>query len=216
MVTVPAPVKQLFDTFPLATYPPVPNSTPEGLQETESNKFYFGGPTTPHHFTLAVHNVFILEGSASRVVPSDPVSLGQALILSYKNKLKLPRLNEVSASPNAIAKVSFHASPDNQLPILIEEQKEQRNIRTYAAINHSILSKNFQGQDPELLAINELIDTKLFDLWILTLLSEKLDEDTLSKLFQFHGIVGKLASFDLYQEIPNWQAFKIRHPELFD
>lgn len=223
MIPIPQPVKKIFDTFPLQTYPAEVNHV------DLTNRYYFQGKAqVDSKFTLGVHNVIQYK---DKFIPSDPVSLGQALILAEKNSLKLPveraEKNTVTssnspvlggttesspcASSNSILVLAYQASPDNQLPILIEDVKQSRNTILLNSINKSVSSKLVIDD----LIFNGLIDDKFSDIWILSLLTE-VSEETLIQIFNLDETINKLELFELYGEIPNWKSFKIRFPYLFE
>ncbi|KAG2732062.1 hypothetical protein G9P44_004479 [Scheffersomyces stipitis] len=230
MFDIPESVKKLFDTFPLTTYPAIPKTTSGNDEFIEEKKFYFENEkqsqiSTNASFSLGVHNVVEFKGQDGKrkYIPSDPVSLGQALILCHKNKLKLPTTSSTNRSCNSIMKVSFHASPDKQLPILIEDDKQSRTIRTISSIIETVAKSNFQKHpylDAELLVLNDFIDLKLFDLWILCLLNESIDRfdeifDIDSKL-DLSFVAKSLVINNIYSEVEHWRAFRTRNPNLFD
>ncbi|KAK6460179.1 hypothetical protein DFJ63DRAFT_264196 [Scheffersomyces coipomensis] len=204
MVKVPEPIERLFDTVPIITYP-----KEEIIDHID--QFYFEGEnkTNDDSFKLGVHQVIPYQGSDERIryIPNDPISLGYALWLAHKNNLKLPTKDgKGQSSNNSIIQLSYHAAPDQQLPILIEDSNESRNIISLTAVKKS------DHTNIESKLITDLIDSKFIDLWILCLLNEHPnhifkdeDEDDLFHLNKYYNSY----------EVANWKAFKIRYPNLF-
>ncbi|KAI5962288.1 SAM35 [Candida pseudojiufengensis] len=141
---------------------------------------------------LGVYNTFHYKDIE---LPTDPISLATYLRLIQKNDLKL------TSSSTGLTKIPFRGSPYNSLPILIGDsiesiQKIQKNI-----------AKHYKGEE---FFINDFLDTKLYNLWITCLLTEKFDDEIYHKLFD----VKDFEIYDLKKEIPNWNDFKVRYPSL--
>ncbi|CUM63949.1 uncharacterized protein PRCAT00001537001 [Priceomyces carsonii] len=220
MVQIPKVIAKVFDTFPLRVYDMEPSSVTDA-----ANRFHFKSETQVNNgnsFTIGVHNVIELNiGNQSILIPSDPVSFGHSLILCYKNNLRLPSTKQdQNSSASSIMAMSFNASPDLQLPILIEDLKESRSIKTYPAIRKSIELNNIKNNTEHYL-LNEMIDQQLYDLWILCLLTEEITEDTLLSIFKVDKelkaveAISRLEAINIFSLIPKWNSFKIRHPTLF-
>lgn len=213
MFQVPGPIKTLFDTFPLKTYPPViSDSTDEGF-------VYFGAKNPPKDasskFTLGVHGLAQIEG---RTIPTDPFSLADCLILCHRHELTLPKPNE--KSPYSMVAFSYEASPTNELPILVELTNNTASVIKPHEIQESIRKKCFGGSVIELL-VNLFLDD-LGDLWILILLSDVTESQTaqLSSIFEFlksgnNECTEALLSARLLNDIPGWSAFKTKYPLIF-
>mmetsp|Transcript_1201 Transcript_1201/g.1319 ORF Transcript_1201/g.1319 Transcript_1201/m.1319 type:complete len:341 (+) Transcript_1201:21-1043(+) len=232
MFEVPKPIKKVFDTFPLYTYNPIPNTTPSNIQSIESNKFYFTSSNNQSIenacFTLGVHNIYLVKTTnGEKKIPSDPISLGHSLILCHKNNLHLPTCGDKGfKSKHSIMKLSYHASPDNQLPILIEDdlKTQTRNIRSALSMNQSVKVNNKFSENPLARIINELVDTELADLWILCLLSDLTSSNpfVFNKLFRLDEEItnstftNKITIMSILNEIPKWGSFKTRYSYLFD
>lgn len=214
---IPRPVKEVFDAFPLTTYPPVPAATPDLSANLEARKYYFlasSSASKTSSFILGVQNVVDWN---DRMLPSDPVSLGQCLILCEKNGLSLPTRNAVDASSNCIMNLSYHAAPDRELPILIEDECALRTIIS----SSSILASNKKLLVPTDLIMNNLIDTKLYDLWTLCLLVEY-QKISFNKIFTLNipdestaSPLNSLFVSTLLQDVPTWRSFTVRHSSLF-
>lgn len=225
MVQVPSLLRSVFETFPLKTYPPIPNTTAGSKQAIESNRLYFESASKSNSndsFILGVPNVLALDND--KYIPTDPISLAQCLILCYKHKLKLPSNSSSNKCPHSLLKMSHHASEDGQLPILIENGEDSsRTIRSCKSFTETINDKYFK-EDIQAFFINNLIDHDLNDLWILSLLVE-ISRGNLEVVDQIFKIDEALyenehvkfaTSVSLLKEIPNWNSFRIRHASLFD
>lgn len=72
--------------------------------------------------------------------------------------------------------------------------------RTLDEINHTVAN----DLDEPAKLINEIIDTKFYDIWVLCILCE----DIATTIFG----VDTLSKLDLLAEVPNWNNFAVRHP----
>lgn len=225
MLQVPKPLKSLFNTFPLATYAAVANTTPQNDAFIEESKFYFETKdpqniSSDSVFTLGVHNVVPLQIAKSvRYVPTDPVSFGLALVLCRKNSLCLPQGR--SSLKHSIMCLAYHASPDNQLPLLIEDEKDSRNLRSGNNVSSSIASKYFVDCALDYM-VNNMVEHELYDAWIMALLCDLPSmPETFSKIFNHKDELfisenaTTAALISLLLEIPSWRTFRVRHPHLF-
>ncbi|EMG50010.1 Sorting assembly machinery (SAM) complex subunit of the mitochondrial outer membrane, putative [Candida maltosa Xu316] len=200
-MAIPSVIKSVFDSVPLKTYPD--HSSPVVSDQV----YYFQGGGNVKLF-LGVFNVFEYEG---KIIPTDPISLGTSLILAFKNGFKLPTPN-TSTSNSGILKMSFYGSPNNCLPVLIEDN-ESRTIRTLDAINNSISTNNIKDIQAKL--VNDLIDTKFYDVWILCLLAEDLPFDTLSQIYDLKdSVMSRAELIEFKQEVALWHNFSRRYPNL--
>lgn len=207
---VPEPLQKLFNNFPLVDYPPIPNSTPAINTKLEENRYYFTGDDSNEAiFTLAVFNIAKVNG---KYIPTDPFGLSYGLILSKKNNLKFPTPSahtNKSRKAHSIMKLSYSASPDKTLPLMIEDDLETktRDLRVLAQLETEVNAR----LGPEDQFINQLIDTELFDLWLLCIWyeSERID---LGLVFGLE-LVG-LTKLHLFETMPEWKHFKTRHPKL--
>lgn len=232
MFEVPKPIKEVFNAFPVYSYSSIPNTTEANNESIESSKFYFRTnkekSSSEACFILGVHNVLMIKvGTGEKYTPSDPVSLGHALILCFKNDLKLPSPSgHGNKSSHSIMKLSYHASPDNQLPILIEDNSslKTRNIRSSVSMNQSVKINNDFAKNALAQMVNELIDSEFYDLWILCLLGDLPKSNVLAfnQIFKLNTEItnsdttNKLTIMSILNEIPNWGSFKVRYSYLFD
>lgn len=216
MVAIPKPIKKVFESFPLYTFEaPCASNEADRIFEG-AQTFYFDGPVSNSSFLLGVHNIVEVSG---KFIPSDPISFGTALILADKNSLKFPQNGLTSKSSHGLIKVSYQASPDLHLPILIEDLGDARSMRTSHLIERDISLKNF-NENREVSIVNDLIDTSFTDIWTLALLCEDLPMETFSQIFDLDpsepNVLNQLVKYELIEDISTWRHFKIRHPYLFD
>ncbi|CAH6720242.1 hypothetical protein CLIB1444_03S07558 [[Candida] jaroonii] len=192
---VPSSVKKVFDTFPLKVHPAVDNSTAKSLKELEARKYPFGGSQTDSNFNLGVFNVFEHDGN---YLPTDPISLAQATILCHKNNLSLPEVTSTSTSKNCLITLSYSASPDNRLPILIEEPS--RTIR----LCEEILSTTNDKLNVTDKILNEYIDDIILDSWLMCVFLENVD---IVRIFN----IPYITKIDLFKHLGTWKGFATRY-----
>lgn len=225
MVKVPEPLRYVFDSFPLRTYPSV---MPE-VSNFQNDEFCFESEASPtsngtnRKFCLAVHNVQRVQlGGTTKVIPTDPFALNNSLILCFRHGLKMPSEPSKNKSSHSLRTVSYLASADNELPLLIDLMNSLTDHITNAEeLANSVASRYFSA-DTHGYLINHYLDG-LKDLWILALLcdipgnssSEYLklfyeDPELLSNSFTL-----KLASLQLATQMPSWNDFRTRYPHLF-
>lgn len=222
---VPESLRVVFDTFPLRSYPPIP-----GLYGTyEDQIFHFktlssnADDDKNETFSLGIHNAVPLQvNGASKRVPTDPFGLALALILCRRHHLLLPTEDDHLQSQHSLVKLSYEASPSNELPILIESSNgATRSIQTTQEILKSIELKNF-ADDAQVSLFNLFLDT-LGDLWIFVLLVDlpKNDQAAYRTLFGQdseidNSYVSDLQVLKLVADVPQWSSFKVRYSHLFD
>lgn len=212
MFKVPSSLKTVFDTFPLVRYPPVANTTPASKEAVEHNRHYFGGASSPDSFILGVHHCITVD---EKVIPSDPISLAHALVLCHKNGLTLPRPG--SSGSHSILKVSHKASPDRQLPVLIETDADtSRRIK----LHHFVSEQIHNSLEPQHKLIDLLVSHQVYDSWVLALLVEgSTDPTIIQKVFGIDSgspAWDRLRVLELLQEVTHWNSFRARHPYLFN
>lgn len=228
MLQIPPLVKNVFDSFPLRKYGPVLNSSDQSNEDCIC--FGQASPNAENQFILAVNQTFEYSINDKVVLlPVDPHALACTLILCHKNKLTLPRKcikNKDAKSANSMIKVNYHASPDKMLPMLVENniKLQTREVRSSESIKRLIQSDNLFENDPIAKLINQMLDTELYDLWILCLLTELLpnhDNEKLRRLFYLDDLplsndyTAKLITRSIYNVIPCWNNFQVRYSELF-
>lgn len=202
---VPSVIKDVFDRFPLREYPAVPNTTLKIDDSIISNSFHFGGESSSSgKFTLAVFNVFELQG---RLLPTDYNGLQTAFHLCQKNNLTLPRPG-VSGSGHSIMKVSYYASPNNFLPMLIEDD-EIRALVLYDQIK-LMLNKQDAIKDE---ILGEFLDCCFTDLWLLCLWFQS-DQLDLTAILDLPANV--VTKHELCESMSSWTGLKIRYGVLED
>ncbi|CAH2354587.1 sorting assembly machinery 35 kDa subunit [[Candida] railenensis] len=229
---VPQALRQVFDSFPLKTYPSITASTSSQLEVLEARKFYFtsSSKTTSlaksSSIILGINNVVEYRDI---ILPSDPVSLSQCLIICHKNGLKLPLatrkgITDENAS-NCLMTLSHQAAPDSQLPILIEDNKKNDGGEPIRSLipSYSIVNSNKKDlSDSSDILINDMMDTKLIDLWLTCLMVDpNVNPPVLSKIFTLESFPSVTSSLSglyisaLLQDIPRWRSYEIRHSNLF-
>lgn len=227
MVAIPGILEAIFDRFPVRVYQHTSiNST------SESNVWNFGAKskavTSADLFVLAVHNVreIDLGNGAKRVVPTDPACLGAALILCQKNGLNLPCPHNQMDSSHQLMPLSHQASPDGQMPFLIETGNTQRNAFTTGKVIYLSLSEGVSREASLLHMINEYLSS-LQDLWLLALLIEveKSPESLNSYIYsnshqrasypQTLLPISVLTKANALNAVTRTEEFKTIHPELF-
>lgn len=202
---VPPPIKAVFDSFPLTTYPPVPNTTPVKKHQQDSQHYYFQSTNTDGNFSLGIFNIITVNNT---IIPSDPLSCSTAFILANINQLKLPNAANTPSNCSLVL-LSMYSSPNEQLPILIEDQKDVRSIKTSESVD-TLIETRFSKQE---LLVNELFHN-LYDTWLLCLLTEDVDWKL---VFNWGNVItDNLEIYDLLQQLPNWKHFRIRNPQLFE
>lgn len=235
MIGIPQPLKRVFDVFPLRTYPPISPETTDSRKVIEAKRYYFEESNeekiTGDVLTVGVHNVIPIQNSKyTLMIPSDPISAGITLLLCHKNGLKLPRCQETAGSlkksGHSILKMSYYASPDTELPIIIEERTNPKNtvIMSSLSIAGSITAKNGFEKDPLLDMLNSYMENNLYDLWILSLFDQMkcLDYNNyINEQFGFDcndqesKIVNLLSEISLLESVPYWRSFKQKYPTIF-
>ncbi|CAK7895345.1 sorting assembly machinery 35 kDa subunit [[Candida] anglica] len=217
---VPESIKTVFDTFPLKTFPAVPVGSPDQTQAVEDQKFYFRGEPSKdgNSFILGVHSILPIEvDGITKYIPSDPISLAKCLSTCHKNNLKLPISGDEKSgeSSNCMMAFAHQASPDQELPLLIHDSNGRDRTFITSRSMSSISIKKVTSVTAQV--VLEMIETKLYDLWISCLLVEA-DETSLNKIFRLNSQsswTSQLYTVALFQEIPSWRNFNIRHSNLF-
>ncbi|KAF6006215.1 hypothetical protein HII13_005337 [Brettanomyces bruxellensis] len=191
--------------FPLITLPPAePNS--DSFIKLITKRLYVL-PSDPSankdqgniKFKLGVYNLFPFTFDENVLVSVDPLCLSALLILTCKTGSRLPQLRPlISASEKmkadrCIVAMSYSASPDGQLPILVEdevnksEQKVKRKFRSTMMINKFIIANI---SDPTIIMCIKLVDTRLFDFYTSCLLASK-NEKLIMRLYSLAGLEEK-------------------------
>lgn len=230
---IPQPLETLFNHFPLKTFP---------KQEIDSDtcleKFSFlKKSSSPHlstRFLLTVHNIrnVQLKNQESRFLATDPASLADALILCYNHDLAMPRAAESTklknVSNHSIVPMSYLASPNDQLPILVETSEETTKcITTASKISFSIASKSFSLHGIDSL-VNFFMDN-LQTLWVFTILHEISFSSTevLNLVFYDRSHVlletnvttepglSVLDTLQLIEDMQSWCNFKDKYSHLY-
>ena len=220
---VPAPIKAVFDSVPLKTYPGTQDPSLAQLDFLEDQRFYFSGPSSgPATFTLAVHNLVKING---KYCPSDPLTFAHCLSICQKNNLKLP--DGTSTSGNCLFPLLYNASPDQLIPFLIEDTSARilaketsdsppvRTIRSVSEIDAAYATR--LSLSPLAVVVDLLLDTLFYDLWVCALLTEALT-DAIKRIFLVKAtldITSNLFVSQLLHDLPSWRDFHTRHEALF-
>ena len=221
---VPEPLRYIFNRFPLKTFPAIEDNT-----HHQENEFYFGLNEASscneqdQNFCLGVHNIqpVCIKGE-KKYIPTDPVSLGNCLILCFRNNLFLPSKGKQPLSRNSMRLMSYLVSDSKELPVLIETNGSRTESITDSKSFAQSVSLKYFSKDLQGFLINHLLDN-LNDLWILILLVDVHESGSFdySKLFYqdpeiaSNKIANSLTTMKLVADIPYWTSFKIRYPHLF-
>ena len=209
---VPEPVRVLFENFPIVTYPPVANEVEGATNLEKSRQYYFqGAAATDSLFALGCFGVSEIKG---RYIPTDPLSLGYAMILANRNRYKLPITADSSDNGSSLMVLSYHSAPTNQLPMLIEDQVQNdvpvRLVKTTKALRKAVT----KSLEPKLITVADLIDS-YYDLWLLAV---AIEQTNFNKTFSIDSECKATENFerrDIYSTLFEWNGFKQRHPTLF-
>lgn len=212
---IPAPVKALFETFPLKKYP-----ASSKLSDDDDGLLYFGVPDDVKQkdaFTIGVLNLQKVE---EKFVPTDPFGLFECLYLCYKHRISLPTGTN-TVGPFTVTSMLYEASPNNELPLFIENVDGQNSLINLESFQNVIKKKFFQNNTKESL-LNDFLDD-LRDLWILILLVDLTENDKEN----FKNIFGLLSKHDssptlsslllgkYILDVAQWGSFTTKHPEIF-
>lgn len=224
---VPLPIRAVFDAFPLKEYPPEVVEQPQ----SEPGVYFFSRSDEDsktdelENFHLAVHRICptVIRGK-NKYLPSDPIGLASSLILCYRHQLLLPSDKTDRQTLHTLRELSYLASPDNELPIMIETKgTTTQRITSSNEIVKSVSNAYFKGNSRAFF-INHYLDS-LVDLWIFILLADiPQSHDPLSvysRLFFQDEAVRQSETFlyltvlKLVTEISDWSSFRIRYSFLF-
>ncbi|CDO94842.1 unnamed protein product [Kluyveromyces dobzhanskii CBS 2104] len=179
ILSVPGPLKTLFDKFPLKTYGYVNNNDEAMEYEISQRSSHFEGPNAVKSskddvFHLGVYQI-VRDAETGALLASDPWGLFAELSLSKKNNLKLPTKSTSTCSANgskgktaqhSMCVLSPRASLTKNLPILIEGSTK-RHVRSTESINEILYSRIPVGEHT--LYLN-LLNTIVYDGYIVDLL----------------------------------------------
>lgn len=193
-LTVPEPIRILFDKFPLETYPAAP-ITPsitfpcnqQALSSSTDPKD--GSDQSKRTVTLYVHKLTTAESSHGTefLFPTDPTSIEILGYLRLKN-LGLKSIDGPSAPIRMLA-VSPHSAPQGNLPYLIDitpgsssnKNKKTRAVySTPAAVYRNLLAPISSGE-PAL--YRSMISTVLRDAWIFMLIDPETPLQVRQRIF---------------------------------
>ncbi|ODQ81861.1 hypothetical protein BABINDRAFT_165377 [Babjeviella inositovora NRRL Y-12698] len=221
--TVPAPIKAIFDTFPLRTFSEVPSSTPASDRHIAARTHAFVGAKPSS--TRAVLGVYGLHEykTTGRLLASDPLCLSQQLSFCQRNGVKVPTnisLAKCTTQSSGIATpslssvmvLSHHASAESELPILIEEKQGRRVVRGFKTIQ-AFNASHLKGQD---VMFAQLIDSTVYDAWMILVLFYLSDE---TRLRVYNDVTdaswfSRISVFNSMASLVKRNGFHLRHPNL--
>ncbi len=192
--------------FPLITLPPIAADS-DSFIKLVTKRLYILAPNSDveshkseiNKFKLGVYNLFPFTFDESVLVSVDPLCLAALLILTSKTDSRLPQLRPLVSgaeklnADRCVIAISYSASPDGQLPILIEdeinrnERKVKRKFRSTNVVNN-LISSNVSDQ--KMLMYIKLVDTVLFDFYTSRLLLAK-NEKLIMRLYSLAGLEEK-------------------------
>ncbi|ODV93926.1 hypothetical protein PACTADRAFT_35671 [Pachysolen tannophilus NRRL Y-2460] len=185
---VPEPIKAVFDTFPLKTYSANKKSDLTLFPQNTTNKFELikkdqdqSQFSSQGNFQLGVYNVSKYVKDPNVLIPTDPICLSTLLIINLRNGLLLPKVkfpegdNGNIKNNNFITILSYHASYDGELPLLIEDNSGknlQKSIKSTSLINDLNLTRCTDNKE---FFKCQVVDSILYDCWVITVLYELSD-----------------------------------------
>lgn len=218
MIQVPGPIKYLFDTFPLKTYPAVPQHSSDEELQIENRLFAYSSPSSSSsHFKLGVYNV--IQTDQTTYIATDPLCLTAELALSLQNDIKLPKFNNNHhISNNSLFLLSHNSNKQGQLPIYIEQDNKsgKRIVKDHQSLNELYCSKI--ESSVELMLIT-LCDCVLYDFWTSVVLLN-LNREEQSEIYQFNDgtegskLTNKLSLPSLLNNLCYRNGFNFRNPNI--
>ncbi|KAL6949966.1 hypothetical protein ACO0QE_000635 [Hanseniaspora vineae] len=191
----PSLVTKTFSAFPLSVYPGQHDKDSKLQKEIEKRTFPLRSRHKPKHLnttqvekfedSIAI-GVYKAQAYCDSIkdttvyLPTDPLCLNVLLSMMLKNELLLPKKNGFEQTAYSMVELSYHASPDGALPILVEPEHLESNltiharnpiIRTYGEINN-VLAERLSSESDAHLLLAELMDTIFYDVFIMQLLKE--------------------------------------------
>lgn len=211
---IPAPIKSLFDNFPLKTYPPISSQDDAMHAEFLKRKYPFGGSSQTDinsTFALGVYNIFC-EPKTKTILASDPWCLYAQFALCKKNALRLPcgNLEQEGGDDeynHCLDLLSPFAANDETLPVLIEGYNK-RYIRSTDGINEILTSR--VNDDPEQLLFINMLDHIVYDCWMLQIFFH-LSAAQFLKMYSFQDTC---EIKDLKVSLTKRNHFHLRHREI--
>lgn len=231
-ISVPAPLKSFFNTFPLIEHPPHPQTTSDERIALKRQHINFQTSVTntitkhcSYHFKLCVYNTFI--GDSDLILATDPVSLSLQIQLALKRGLKLGRFNghdgqedgeDVDLKADSMFVISHHGSEDGILPIYIERSKESKTagaVRTCSVLNEQLLADVKTSSEKLLI---KLVDVVIYDFFIVTTLL-KMNKETQLRLFTSYStpqekFINGLGLHESLSCLVRRNGFDLRYPNI--
>lgn len=221
---IPGPLRRVFDSYPLFTF----SQTSTEKDHVRTNEYFFGSADghlqfdQQTRFCLAVHNILPIQiNGETKYIPTDPVSLSNALILCHRLRLKLPTDLRGSQWAHSMITLSHLASAENQLPFLVDFTGSRIDkITSTVDLSQTIASKFFSASTLNHFLFHFL--DELNDLWILILLSDITLRNQLimSPVFQRDAdqtnlsLTQELEALSLISRVTSWGSFSTRYAHL--
>ncbi|QPG73150.1 hypothetical protein FOA43_000456 [Brettanomyces nanus] len=238
MISLIAEINRFNSNFPLVTYAPIDNVS-ESFDSLESKREFKlvdeeeednGNVNQYTKFKLGVYNVLPFNFDENILVTVDPLCFFALLLLASRSGCYLPKLGPDTNSAGyantrngSIVSLAFGASPDGELPILIEDEIDKitktvkRKVRRTTVVNKFALAS--VTDTTELMYI-KLVDTRLFDFYISRLTLTK-DKSLIMRLYSLSGIEEKQQDISEKLVYPSVMAhlvsrfqFDLRNPSI--
>lgn len=219
-----------------------PTETHNELYSGRQYSLALKSTSSTRSFNLGVYNLFPLDlssnsASSSYIIPVDPSCLVTLMSILCKDGCKFPTINDEIVSlnnnnknhtePASISILSYQSATDDQLPLLVEDSKDQVNHKIIRKIKYSkiinILNSSKLTLNDEL-SFN-LINEQLFDFYnllILNLSDYKLLE--YYSLFRYNftpnlqslSLLSKFIASSVRQHLLKRNDFHLRNPNTFN
>lgn len=218
---IPSFFEKIFDLFPLFKYHDFLELDIRDKGNSKKN-FFFGHKNNKKEskFILGSFNIidFSHKNSGVKYIPSDPISLGYALIFCKHYEHILPNDKQNEKSNNLLTILSPYASPNRTYFLAIEENSYTRVLKTQNELMKELTENCCTETSEQYLVISKVVDD-IQDLWILCLACEKLDLETLNKVFfvseeiKLNKIINRIVVSDLINQIYRSKDFQERHSD---
>ncbi|OBA21207.1 hypothetical protein METBIDRAFT_11767 [Metschnikowia bicuspidata var. bicuspidata NRRL YB-4993] len=220
---IPPLLRLVFNAFPLRSY----KNEEEDKSVTKEGRYRFihqeSFEVSGRQLTLAVHNIreISLNADVVKFIPTDPTSLAASLLLCYKYKFLLPSENMADKPGHAIVSLSYLASPNGELPMLIETSGDTKSNSKVVSGAELMITDYFVGEGILDAIFDEFLKS-LNDLWILILLT-KVSRGYPSSFrnlfhmdpeFQGENELSKQIIDKLLSDIRSSDAFSVRYPNV--
>lgn len=219
-MTIPEPLRLLFDTFPISQLPSVVQHTAQEKVALEKRQYRYSqrrsaSPLTK--FTVCVHNVYKADDNS--YLATDPLCLTVQLAMCLKLDVSIPKVNHdhLDKSRDLLFVVNHHAC--EQLPLYLEDEdgsSKHQVVRDYNYLQDSLI-QSLVTSSTELMLIT-LVDCVLYDSWVTTLLFE-MDSKQLCSMYIHditanHTFVNSLSLPQLSHSLIHRNGFNLRNPHI--